>query len=66
MADIKKLLDSFKGMNDDEAIEKVAKAIKNGEAGITPAQAITLARQIMPMMDKQNQQKVQKLINKLK
>ncbi len=66
MADIKKLIDSFKGMKDDEAIDKVARMVKSGEAGITATQAITLAKQVMPMMDKANQQKVQKLISKLK
>ena len=66
MTDLKKVLDSMKNLNSDEAIDKVVKMVKNGEAGITPTQAVALANQIMPMIDKSQQDKVRKLIKKLK
>ena len=66
MTDLKKVLDSMKNLNSDEAIDKVVKMVKNGEAGITPTHAVALANQIMPMIDKSQQDKVRKLIKKLK
>lgn len=66
MADLKKLLDSLKDLNNDEAIDKVAKMVKSGEAGISAAQAVAIANRILPMADKQQQDKIRKLIKKIK
>ena len=66
MTDIKKVLDSMKDLNNDEAIDKLVKMVKSGEAGISSSQAITLANRILPMIEKSQQDKVRKLIRKLK
>ena len=66
MTDIKKVLDSMKDLNNDEAIDKLVKMVKSGEAGISSSQAITLANRILPMIEKSQQDKVRKLIKKLK
>ena len=66
MADIAKLLNAFKNLSDEQAIEKLAKAVKSGEAGITAKEAISLSKQLLPFLDKKQQALVQKLINKLK
>ncbi len=66
MADIKKALNAIKDLNSDEAIDKVVQMVRSGEAGITPTQAVALANQIMPMLNKSQQDKVRKLIKKLK
>ncbi len=66
MTDIKKVLDSMKDLNNDEAIDKLVKMVKSGEAGISSSQAITLANRILPMIEKSQQDRVRKLIKKLK
>lgn len=66
MTDLKKVLDSMKDLNNDEAIDKLVKMVKSGEAGISSSQAITLANRILPMIEKSQQDKVRKLIKKLK
>ncbi len=66
MADLKKILDSVKDLNNDEAIDKVAKMVKSGEAGISVTQAVAIANRILPMTDRQQQDKIRKLIKKLK
>ncbi len=66
MADLKKILDSLKDLNNDEAIDKVAKMVKSGEAGISVTQAVAIANRILPMTDRQQQDKIRKLIKKLK
>ena len=66
MTDLKKVLDSMKDLNNDEAIDKVVKMVKSGEAGITATQAVALANQILPMLDRKQQDKVRLLIKKLK
>ena len=66
MTDIKKVLDSMKDLNNDEAIDKLVKMVKSGEAGISSSQAITLANRILPMIEKSQQDRVSKLIKKLK
>lgn len=66
MTDLKKLLDSLKDLNSDEAIDKVAKMVKSGEAGISPSQAVAIANRVLPMIDKTQQNNVRKLIKKLK
>lgn len=66
MTDLKKILDSMKDLNNDEAIDKLVKMVKSGEAGISSSQAITLANRILPMIEKSQQDRVRKLIKKLK
>ena len=66
MADLKKILDSLKDLNNDEAIDKVAKMVKSGEAGISVTQAVAIANRILPMTDRQQQDKIRKLIKNLK
>ena len=66
MADIAKLLNAFKNLNDEQAIEKLSKAVKSGEAGISSSEAINLSKQLMPFLDKKQQALVQKLITKLR
>lgn len=66
MTDIKKVLDSMKDLNNDEAIDRLVKMVKSGEAGISSSQAITLANRILPMIEKSQQDRVRKLIKKLK
>ena len=66
MADLKKILDSVKDLNNDEAIDKVAKMVKSGEAGISVTQAVAIANRILPMTDRQQPDKIRKLIKKLK
>ncbi|MBP3348054.1 MAG: hypothetical protein J6L92_04780 [Clostridia bacterium] len=66
MKDINKVIGSIKDMDSDEALEKVAKMVKNGEAGMTASQAISMANKLMPMLDKSQQEKLRKLIKKLK
>ena len=66
MTDIKKVLDSMKDLNNDEAIDKLVKMVKSGEAGISSSQAITLANRILPIIEKSQQDRVRKLIKKLK
>ena len=66
MADLKKILDSVKDLNNDEAIDTVAKMVKSGEAGISVTQAVAIANRILPMTDRQQQDKIRKLIKKLK
>lgn len=66
MTDLKKLLDSLKDLNSDEAIDKVAKMVKSGETGISPSQAVAIANRVLPMIDKTQQNNVRKLIKKLK
>lgn len=66
MTDIKKVLDSMKDLNNDEAIDRLVKMVKSGETGISSSQAITLANRILPMIEKSQQDKVRKLIKKLK
>ena len=56
----------MKDLNNDEAIDKLVKMVKSGEAGISSSQAITLANRILPMIEKSQQDKVRKLIKKLK
>lgn len=66
MPDIKTLLNSLKDLNSDEAIDKVAQMVKRGEAGLSATQAVALANQVLPMLDKKQQEKVRKLIKKIK
>lgn len=66
MADIKKLMGELNGLDSEEALDRVAKMVKSGEAGVTPQQAINLANKFMPMLDKAQQEKIRKLIKKIK
>ena len=66
MTDPKKLMDMFKGMDDDAALDRAAAMVKSGQAGINPAQAVAIANQLMPMLDKKQQEKLRRLIKKLK
>ena len=66
MKDLNSIINSIKGSSTPEAIDKVAKMIKSGEAGITPNQAASMASKIMPMLDKAQQEKVKLLLKKLK
>lgn len=66
MKDLNSIINSIKGSSTPEAIDKVAKMINNGEAGITPKQASAMASKIMPMLDKAQQEKVKLLLKKLK
>ena len=66
MTDPKKLLDMFKGLDDDAAIDRAANMVKTGQAGISSAQAAAIASQLLPMLDKKQQEKLRKLIRKLR
>ena len=66
MKDLNSIINSIKGSSSTEALDKVATMIKNGEAGITPKQATSMATKIMPMLDKAQQEKVKLLLRKLK
>ena len=66
MKDLNSIINSIKGSSTPEAIDKVAKMIQSGEAGITPNQAASMASKIMPLLDKSQQEKVKLLLKKLK
>ena len=66
MKDLNSIINSIKGSSTPEAIDKVAKMINSGEAGITSKQASAMASKIMPMLDKAQQEKVKLLLKKLK
>ena len=66
MKDLNSIINSLKGADSDEALDKVAKMVKSGEAGMTSQQAISIANRIMPMLDKSQQEKLRKLIKKMR
>lgn len=66
MKDLNSIIGSLKGTDSDDALDKVAKMVKNGETGMTPQQAIVVANRIMPMLDRSQQEKMRKLIKKLR
>lgn len=66
MKDINKIIGSLKGSDSDEALDKVAKMVKNGESGLSVQQAVTIANQLSPYLDRQQQEKLRKLIKKLR
>ncbi len=65
MADIKKLIDSLNGLDSDEALDKVARAVKTGEAGVSQKDAVALANKLLPLLDRKQQEKVRKLIRRI-
>ncbi len=66
MKDLNSIIGSLKGTDSDDALDKVAKMVKNGETGMTPQQAIGVANRIMPMLDRSQQEIMRKLIKKLR
>ena len=66
MKDLNSIIDSLKGSSSNEQLDKVAKMIKSGEAGITPNQATAMATKIMPMLNKTQQERLKLLLRKLK
>ncbi|MBE5817845.1 MAG: hypothetical protein E7312_02180 [Clostridiales bacterium] len=66
MKDLNSIIDSLKGSSSNEQLDKVAKMINSGEAGITPKQAAAMATKIMPMLNKTQQERLKLLLRKLK
>lgn len=66
MKDLNSIIDSLKGSSSNEQLDKVAKMINSGEAGITPKQATAMATKIMPMLNKTQQERLKLLLRKLK
>lgn len=66
MKDINKIINSLKGSNSEEALDKVAKMVKNGESGMSVQQAISIINQLSPYLDRQQQENLRKLVKKLR
>lgn len=66
MNDINKIINSLKGSDSDEALDKVAKMVKSGESGMSVQQAISIANRLSPYLDRQQQEKLRKLVKKLR
>ncbi len=66
MNNINSIINALKGSSSDEAIDKVVKMVKSGEAGMTAKQAIAIANRLIPMLEGEQKEKVRKLIKKLR
>ncbi len=60
-----KLFSNFGGKSEDETIEELATMIRTGQGGITPGKARQMIQTILPMMDKNQRRKLEKLLKAL-
>ena len=55
----------MRGKSEDEIVRELARMIRSGEGGLTPAKAEQMLRTVLPMLNNEQRRKIQKLIREL-
>jgi len=59
------IMGDMEGKPEDELISELAEMINSGQAGLTPKKAKQMINTVMPMLDKSQRKKLEKLLRAL-